>query len=183
MHMRKFISTLIAKAKRMLSQVNPNHLEHEYRRLWNSPDAAAQDIGALLFTAYPDDLFKDIKIEHHRGIDLLVRVAVCGDELRANVFRLEAQPGGKKCNPFHDTWMQTGIVDFFVNGTTHKARHIDGLLRNELSYDPYEPIASYHRVLDEEELSWVREQTSSTMFYHRAVKPMHFQQVGTAATA
>jgi hypothetical protein len=126
------------------------HLSDEYRRHLIAPDVAIHQIAALLqkdghFVEACEDLMGQY----------LIRACLIGDELRANVYRLERFPGGPLSPSYNDDWRSEGIVHILMetDGINHKAV----CLTNEqgtqidLSYDYYEPCMSYVRELNDTE--------------------------------
>lgn len=132
-----------------------DHLASPYRRVLTAPDLAQQQLVGLLFN---DEHFLSALGEAEGK--LLVRACLIGDQICANVFRLERFPNSPLTAPFDDDWRKSNIIHYLVDlrytdedvltrritALTH-----DGLVDADLSYDFYEPMASYIRTLTHEE--------------------------------
>lgn len=157
---------LKSKTKNFIHQLfhnsdNPNvvgrdhrHLENGYRRKILSPDAMLTHIVGLIGN---DEQF--IEALGRVNGDYLVRVAFIGEEVRANIYRLERFPCGPLTNPYNENWRKEDILDIWVclkQGPTSFSRVFSPIRKPEitdLSYDWFEPIVSYARQLTSEELA------------------------------
>ncbi len=125
-----------------------NHLENGYRRKITSPDNAVTELMEMLAD---DELF--IQALGQVPGEYLVRVALIGEEIRANIFRLERFPSGPLSPVYNEDWRKSDIMDFkvdMVQGESSFSRNFTPLRRpvnTDLSYDWYEPEVSYVRQL------------------------------------
>lgn len=146
------------------------HLHNEYRRILCSPDAA---VHALMEIALKDEHFRALLPENEGPA--LVRLAVVGGFIYANVYELYEFPGGPMEHPYNDDWRKDSIVDYLVHTeASHDdegpvfAHSIDPLIRHYHtvhSYDPDEPVASYALPLTKEELEIINRLT--IVHHHR----------------
>lgn len=126
------------------------HLSDEYRRRLIAPDVAIKQIAELLMK---DDCLMQA-FDELEG-QYIIRAAIVGDELRANIHRLERFPGGPLSPAYNDDWRSEGIVHLMAvtDGINAQLR----CLTNEqgtqvdLSYDYFEPCMSYVRELTDAE--------------------------------
>lgn len=159
-HVRGFIGSLFRNSSNPAMQGrNHNHLESEYRRKLSSPMAAA----SLLIDWIMDD--QDVrKVLEQNPADQpqLMRVAVIGDEIRINLFRLERFPGGPMTSPYNDDWIKDGIIDFTMVQRDGKQQyqHLLRDVRADLSYDAFEPFASMTLPLVAEEMDAINAVTT-----------------------
>ncbi|QVD49108.1 hypothetical protein LUCX_38 [Xanthomonas phage vB_XciM_LucasX] len=144
------------------------HLEDQYKRRFTAPDVAAQVLFDLL-TA--DDYFTQA-LDEFEG-ERLVRVCVVGDELRANLFRLERFPSGPLSPAFNEDWRRDDIAHIQITVNPHplddgtfqirrRFRLLTADKPTDLSYDYFEPFASYVRVLTHEENALVSQSCAPT---------------------
>lgn len=156
---------LKSKAKNYIHQLfhnsdNPNvvgrdhlHLKNGYRRKILAPDPMISHVVGLLGD---DEHF--IEALGRVDGDYLVRVAFIGEEIRANIYRLERFPCGPLTDPHNENWRKEDIVDIWVylkkrdHSFSRNFTPIRGPLNTDLSYDWFEPIVSYARQLTSEEL-------------------------------
>ncbi len=140
-----------------------NHLESEYRRTLSSPLGAAALLGKWIFE---DEHVLQVLQENPAHQPQLMRVAVVGDEIRINLFRLERFPGGPLMPAYNDNWQKDGIIDFVtawdVSARSKVAdltvqrqtyQHLVREFRKDLSYDIFEPYASLTLPLVAEEMA------------------------------
>lgn len=133
-----------------------NHLENVYRRKITSPDNAVTEVMEMLAD---DELFIDA-LGTVPG-EYLVRVALIGEEIRANIFRLERFPSGPLTPVYNEDWRKSDILDFkvdMVRGESSFSRNFAPLRRpviTDLTYDRYEPEVSYVRQLTYAEMAKV----------------------------
>ena len=139
-----------------------NHLENEYRRTLSSPLGAAQLLGRWIFE---DENVMAVLNQNPANQPQLMRVAVIGDEIRINLFRLERFPGGPMTAAYNDDWIKDGIIDFVmqtkvqarsvaadVSVVHQEYQHLVRAYRPDLSYDAFEPYASLTLPLVPEEM-------------------------------
>ncbi|WJJ55211.1 hypothetical protein [Xanthomonas phage RTH11] len=159
-HVRGFIGSLFRNNSNPAWQGrNHNHLESEYRRKLSSPLAAAS---LLISWIMADEDAVKILQQNPADQPQLMRVAVVGDEIRINLYRLELFPGGPLTRPFNDNWAKDGIIDFTMvlrDGKQHY-QHLLHDLRADLSYDAFEPYASLTLPLVAEEMDSINAVTT-----------------------
>jgi hypothetical protein len=130
------------------------HLKSGYRRKILSPD----NLMPRLMEILSDDEHFLTALGKVDG-DYLIRTAVIGEEIRANIYRLERFPSGPLTSPYNDNWRKEDILDIWATlaqrGTcfTRSFKGITSEVRTDLSYDWFEPIVSYVRQLTSEELT------------------------------
>lgn len=129
-----------------------NHLESEYRRTLSSPLGAASLLGKWIFE---DEHVLEVLQKNPANQPQLMRVAVVGDEIRINLFRLERFPGGPMMPAYNDNWIRDGIIDFtmVVRDGKQQYQHLVREVRADISYDAYEPYASLTLPLVAEEMA------------------------------
>lgn len=159
-----FAQRLLLPLKSMVRRVihhtdNPNlvfrddkHLSQEYLRDLTAPDTAIHEIVRMLLK----DIYFGHAVEELSG-QYVIRAGFVGDELRANIYRLERFPGGPLSPVYNDTWRSEGIVSILLetDGTNHKAEALIQPYHTDLSYDYYEPCISYLKELSAEELALI----------------------------
>lgn len=138
---------------------NPRHLYNEYRRVLTAPDLAVE---ALMAIALKDEHFRDL-LPKNEGPGL-VRLAVVGNFLYANVYELHEFPGGPMEHPHNDDWRKDSIVDYLIatevkyndkgrpESFIHSLEPIVRHYHTHHSFDPDEPVSSYALALNKEEL-------------------------------
>lgn len=144
---------------------NHRHLENEYRRQLSSPIAAAALVAKLIFN---NNDIRAVLRQNPMDQPQLMRVAVIGDEIRINLYRLERFPGGPLTRAFNPNWIQDGVIDFLVTAKVSARSHTSDLTvwtqeyqhvirpdQLDLSYDYYEPCASLVLSLNIEELDQI----------------------------
>ncbi len=149
---------------------NEHHLENEYRRRLSSPLGAAALLGSWIFE---DEHVLEVLSKNPATQPQLMRVAVIGDEIRINLFRLERFPGGPLTPAYNDNWQKDGIIDFVMTqavvGKSNVAdvpayrqeyKHLVRELQADLSYDAYEPYASLTLPLVPEEMGEINAVTT-----------------------
>ena len=160
--LRKFFASFlwISALRRNTVPVDENHLEGN-RRVFLSPMTQASRLLAM-FQRDPnfvESLPSDY--EHH-----LVVLAVVGDQLRANVYRLEED---RALQPsFNGLWMSQGLFPYYLN---KEQDEVSLLTRNtfpHLRYNPYFVETSYARFMtqaeeDELEGTWIRDSRRSVV--------------------
>lgn len=131
-----------------------NHLQSEYRRTLSSPMAAAQLLGQWIFE---DENVLEVLMKNPADQPQLARVAVVGDEIRINLFRLERFPRGPLTPPYNEDWIKDGIIDFTMVQRDGKQQyqHLVREIRADLSYDAFEPYASLTLPLVPEEMDQI----------------------------
>jgi len=136
---------------------NPNlvgrdhrHLDDEYRRRLIAPDVAITEIANLLNA----DPYLHEAVEELCG-QYLIRACIVGDELRANIYRLERFPGGPLSPTYNEDWRRDGIVHLMIDtdGVNTKLRCLTTSqgTQVDLTYDYFEPCMSYVRDLTDAE--------------------------------
>lgn len=138
---------------------NGHHLHNEYRRVLTAPDLASE---LLLEVALKDEHFRDL-LPKNEGPGM-VRLALVGNFLYANVFELHEFPGGPMEHPYNEDWRRDSIVDYLIScevqyddkghpvSFKHELEPIVRHFHTHHSFDPDEPIASYVLKLNKEEL-------------------------------
>ena len=141
---------------------NGHHLHNEYRRILTAPDLAVE---VLMAIALKDEHFRDL-LPKNEGPGL-VRLAVVGNFLYANVFELHEFPGGPMEHPFNEDWRKDSIIDYLVatevsyndkgrpESFIHSLEPIVRHYHTHHSFDPDEPIHSYALALNKEELEQI----------------------------
>lgn len=139
-----------------------HHLHNEYRRILTAPDLAVE---VLMAIALKDEHFRDL-LPKNDGPGL-VRLAVVGNFLYANVFELHEFPGGPMEHPFNEDWRKDSIIDYLVatevnyndkgrpESFIHSLEPIVRHYHTHHSFDPDEPIHSYALALNKEELEQI----------------------------
>lgn len=131
-----------------------NHLQNEYRRKLSSAMAAAQLLGQWIFE---DENVLEVLMKNPADQPQLARVAVVGDEIRINLFRLERFPGGPLTPAYNENWIKDGIIDFTMIQRDGKQQyqHLVREIQADLSYDAFEPYASLTLPLVPEEMDQI----------------------------
>lgn len=139
---------------------NHNHLKDPYRRCITSPDAALSKFTDLVFN---DDNLIDALGRSES--ELVVRAAIIGDSLRVNAYRLDRFPVGQLCPVYNENWRSEDILDWHVvitpkaESLSRRIMPLRAAIVTDLSYDWFEPILSYERVLTGEELATISDVT------------------------
>jgi hypothetical protein len=150
--LRATVGALFSGMLRLMSNLPPNQRVRDFRhleitrRVWNAPSLIHTRIYGLLLS---DPAFMQALPD--ASVPYLLRVVVGEDEIRANLYRTQVERG---MPVFDHDYYQNGEVSFLVNSD----QTISPLLREQpgLYFNIYEPEISYVRVLDEEELDYVR---------------------------
>ena len=129
---------------------NHRHLDQPYRRKLLAPDLVSQSVRSMLSS---DPYFVQA-LEARQG-QTLVRVVIVGDYFHANLYHLERFPSGPLFSPSNEKWRDDAILDYHitdleVDESGQKKVAIFPLVRaldTDLTYDWYEPFASYFRPL------------------------------------
>lgn len=137
-----------------------NHLDDQYRRMILAPDSASSHLIRLLLA---DTYFTQLlELRHPQH---LVRACIVGDELRANIYELARFPCGLMVPAHNESWRKDGVLDYYIEAVDEGDAETDKFdirpihnpedVDHTLTYDVYEPVRSYARLLTREELAQV----------------------------
>lgn len=133
---------------------NHTHLEDQYRRKILSPDAALKHVFELLRNDEHFTSLLTFGTGHH-----MVRAAIIGEELRANIYDLARFPCGLMMPAYHPDWRKDDILNYALHedeGHYHFVRIInESDVDSTLTYDYYEPAHSYARSLTRDEIQTI----------------------------
>lgn len=131
------------------------HLEDQYRRTLLSPMVASDQIIRLL---KKDEAFLEM-IDFDRHPDYLVLACLVGEELRANVYELARFDCGLMAPAHNSNWAKEGVARYVIRHNFGEP-NIEALTKDTafdetLTFDPFEPVRSYYRDLDRDEVAQI----------------------------
>lgn len=133
---------------------NHNHLEDQYRRKILSPDAAHKHIFEML---RKDEHFLNM-LEFSTGHHI-VRVAIIGEELRANIHDLARFPCGLMTPAFDAGWRKSDVLSYALHEDDGQYHFVlvasEADVDNTLTFDSFEPTHCYARPLTRDEIQTI----------------------------